>query len=163
MTISERMEQIREHLGETQEGIAQKLGISRESWRRYKAGAVPTGEPLLALWNLGFSINWILAGEGAMLAEEAGGVREEAGEYRPPEIDVEFMGRVVDAVAALYKQENVRLPPVDQGRIAGELYNNLAMIEDEAERRGALRYAIEQKRRELRAPAVETPSSKRLA
>jgi len=163
MTIAHRLTEIRAHLGLNQTEMAERVGVKRDSWRRYEGGDTPTGEPLERLARLGFSVDWILTGLGSMRGSVLADVGSGKTQSVLLSVDMEFMGRVFDAVAKLYKEENQRLAPVDQGRIAAELYNDVASIEDEAERRGALRYAIEQKRKELRTPPTIDASSKRSA
>jgi transcriptional regulator with XRE-family HTH domain len=66
VTSGQRFAACREFLSLTQEEMAEKVGSSRDAWRRYEAGQIPNGATLTRIAALGFSVDWLLAGVGAM-------------------------------------------------------------------------------------------------
>lgn len=153
--IGERLRLIRVELGHTQKSMSDVLGLGIRTWQTYELGnSLPKAETLNQLSELGYSIDWVLTGRGAMHPR---GMAEEPAAYSHPPIDRELMGRVTDAIVRLYRSEKVPLSPVDQGRLAAELYCEVGLVADPAERAGALSYLIEVKRRELRAASQSRP------
>ncbi|MBF0415630.1 MAG: helix-turn-helix transcriptional regulator [Magnetococcales bacterium] len=66
--MKNRLFQVRKHLGETQQGIANRLELGASTWQVYEQGKSEPGSDLLRkLAKLGFDVNWILTGEGSML------------------------------------------------------------------------------------------------
>jgi transcriptional regulator with XRE-family HTH domain len=162
-TTAERFAAIRAALGLSGIEMSAAAGVNRDTWRRYEAGDLPNGETLSRLAQLGFSVDWILTGNGPMrlgLAEE----QAARGIERPSSpVSADLLMQIFEALTRLYSEEKQRLPVPDHARLTAELYNDLELIADEAERRGALRYAVETMRKELRAAAAGDPSSKRRA
>jgi len=80
-------------------------------------------------------------------------------------LDEELMGRLVDGILKVYKEEGVRLPPIDLGRLVARFQADLvAAYDDPDERKVGLKLALQQLRRDLRAhPAADQSNSKRLA
>jgi len=66
--IGERIKKVRKELGLTQEDMAKKLGMSRNSIIRYENGEAVPSRKFLKLLEYEFGINprWILKGEGEM-------------------------------------------------------------------------------------------------
>ncbi len=71
MTMGQRIAQQRKLLGLSQEGLGEKLGVSRQGVSKWEAdGAVPEIDKLIALSRLfGVSIGWLLGVEDAPAAE----------------------------------------------------------------------------------------------
>ena len=137
------------------------LGLGIRTWQTYELGnSLPKAETLNQLSEMGYSIDWLLTGQGPM---RVGGMAENSAPYDHKSIDGELMGRVTDAIVKLYRDENVKLPPVDQGRLAAVIYCEVELVSAPEGRLGALEYLIASKRRELRAAAAGDASSKRLA
>lgn len=61
--IGARLREERESLGETQESIASKLGITSKTWSKYESGKTsPTTMTLVELGLLRFDVGYILTG-----------------------------------------------------------------------------------------------------
>ena len=73
MTIGDRICQKRKETGLSQEALAERLGVSRQSVSKWERGeAVPEGERLAALAALfSVSVDWLLTGEEASCRREA--------------------------------------------------------------------------------------------
>jgi phage repressor protein C with HTH and peptisase S24 domain len=68
-TSGERFVEVREICGVSITEMAEKAGVGRDTWRRYEAGDLPTGQVLARLREMGFSIDWLLTGEGSVSRE----------------------------------------------------------------------------------------------
>lgn len=76
--IGQRMRQVRESLGVTQQEVPARIGIGWRSYADYeRAKTKPNGKVLLRLVALGFSADWILGGRGEMMAANRGGGDDE--------------------------------------------------------------------------------------
>lgn len=147
--IGGRLRIIREELGKTQTGMSELLGLGVRTWQTYELGnSLPKAETLKVLYDLGYSIDWILSGSGPMRAH-AFRLTAASGKSRSFFNPGSF-GEVLESLSRLYREENVRVSTVDLGDVARELFADLANVVDKAEWRGALRYAINLKRRTLR-------------
>lgn len=72
VTLSERVKNIRAHLGYSQKAMSEALGINTRTWQIWEeGGSVPGGNHLESLVRLGFDANWILTGEGQMRRGDA--------------------------------------------------------------------------------------------
>ena len=70
--IADRSKAIREALGYSQREMAVAAECSLGAWQSYEAGStIPGGKILANLLHLGFSADWLLAGEGPMRAGHA--------------------------------------------------------------------------------------------
>lgn len=66
-SIAERLVAIRQYLGESQKGMAKRVGLGAASWQRLELeNRAPKGPALSKLEELGFSTRWLLTGEGPM-------------------------------------------------------------------------------------------------
>jgi transcriptional regulator with XRE-family HTH domain len=66
-----RLRAVRENLQLTQAQMAAKISVSKRAWQTYEEGnSTPGGKVLLSLAELGFNVNWILAGDGPMKIED---------------------------------------------------------------------------------------------
>ena len=88
MTLGQRIQDQRTRLGLSQEGLGDKLGVSRQAVSKWEAdGAVPDTDKLIALSRLfGITLNELLQVEGPPESAGSGGffaVRSGAGS-RPP-------------------------------------------------------------------------------
>jgi transcriptional regulator with XRE-family HTH domain len=67
MTLADRLKQVREALGETQKSICARLEIGVGTWQALERDSrLPKTETLERLAALGFSIDWMVTGNGAM-------------------------------------------------------------------------------------------------
>lgn len=72
-TLPERLAQVREHFRRSMGDMAASVGVERKSWERYeKGGSRPNSDVLMALVEQGISPEWLLTGQGAMLADLGG-------------------------------------------------------------------------------------------
>lgn len=68
--IGSRIKQWRKHLNLTQVGFAEESGVHIGVLKKYERGVnVPGGEALGAFSKTGVNINWLLTGEGEMVAK----------------------------------------------------------------------------------------------
>lgn len=71
MSISSRLKVARQHLGLSQEEIAEELGLKRRGYQENESGRTqPNAKSIQALVRLGVNANWLLTGEGPMLSEQ---------------------------------------------------------------------------------------------
>lgn len=67
MTLADRLKAIRKATGKSQTTMAKEADSSLPSWQGYEAGKnIPGGNVLEALSRLGYSVDWLLTGEGEM-------------------------------------------------------------------------------------------------
>lgn len=160
MTIGDRLAACRAFLGLSQKEMSEKVDIAASTLKKIeKDGNVPNGETLLGYSRAGFSPTWILTGEGEMLNDAArGGVST-----RPIEgVDTELLGRIVDAISRLHRDERISLPAVDLGRLSGAKYEEIASAtNDPDERLTMVKLMIVQLRKELHATPVDEPRKDR--
>lgn len=65
--VSERLREIRASLGESQKGMAKRVGLGENGWQTLeRENRAPKGEILAMLVELGFSADWLISGEGRM-------------------------------------------------------------------------------------------------
>jgi transcriptional regulator with XRE-family HTH domain len=147
--LGKRIREMVEVVGSNAEAAA-VAGISVDQLSRLTAG---TSSPsFLAVGRLaertGFSLNWVMSGRGPRYAASAAKAT-----------DPELLGRVVDAIARVYREEKVNLPDVELGRLAGEEYDAIvAATEDADERTTMVKLVAEKHRRALR---TEHPASRK--
>ena len=142
--------------------MAEKVGVSRDTWRRYEKGDVPTGETLLRLSELGFSVDWLLTGTGPMRpGDDEPAHRPMA---TPSPTDPELLGFLFDGLGAVYRDAGSRIAPVEQGRLVAELYDAAVSAgDDPAERRAAARALLTRVRQDLLRSQADPTSTKRQA
>jgi transcriptional regulator with XRE-family HTH domain len=141
--LAERLVEVRRHQGMGQEEFAALMGTTYRSYQRYEQGYfAPKMAHLVRLYDLGISIDWLLTGQGSMLAGDA--IRHDAA------VDADLLARLIDGVVEICAAEGRGEEARQPGPIVARLYERLAPIADEGERRGALRYALNQLRDDLR-------------
>ncbi|MEQ8396456.1 S24 family peptidase [Thalassobaculum sp.] len=68
MSARDRLRIVRERLGESQRSMSTRLGLGVNTWSAYERGeSMPKSEVLVQLTSLGFSIDWLLIGDGPMM------------------------------------------------------------------------------------------------
>ncbi|MEA1652555.1 hypothetical protein UAJ10_26540 [Nitrospirillum sp. BR 11164] len=121
------------------------LGVN--TWQGYeRLGKLPKGETLARLLELDISVDWLLTGHGTMRLT---GNR--------PGLDAQLLSQIIDGVLTLYTHDGLRPMPVEQGQLISRIYDRLIANPDDRERRGALRYALEQAREDLFGAGVDGP------
>lgn len=114
-SLTARLKVIRTSLGLTQAQMAARLGYrSYRSWQEFESGnRQPTFEVLEALTKIGFSTDWLLTGEGAMLmADKQTGLDEKL---------------LVDALRDVKEEiirQKVALSPEKEADIVAEIYRD---------------------------------------
>ncbi|TWB46158.1 hypothetical protein FBZ90_101493 [Nitrospirillum pindoramense] len=134
--LKDRLRQVREYLGETQKSMSARFALGVNTWQGYeRLGKLPKGETLAQLLTLDISVDWLLTGHGDM---HMTGNR--------PGLDAHLLAQIIDGVLTLHGQNGSRPSPTVQGQLISHIYDRLIAIPDERERRGALRYALDQAR-----------------
>ena len=75
-------------------------------------------------------------------------------------MDAELLGRLVDAISRIYREERVALPDTDLGRIAAVEYADIVAATDEPQERIAMVKLVAEKHRRLLR--TENPGSRKL-
>ncbi|SDH89369.1 helix-turn-helix domain-containing protein [Roseospirillum parvum] len=156
--LAGRLRAVREALGMSQRALSERLSGSTRGWQDYESGRSLPGTAVLAqLQRLGVNINWVLTGEGEMM------VREKAlASDVPAKLDEEVHAHLIDGIIAVYREENVGLPPRDLGRLAARIHADLvAAYDDPDDRKVALKLALQHLRRDLRAAPTDGQSKRR--
>ena len=140
--MGQRLVTVREKLGLTQREMADHLGLALGTYGRSEAGkrAIDDGE-MAEIGSMGINLNWLILGHGdingpAELETPGPGRSSRAG------TDATLLGQLIDGIADIYKTQNRQLAAEHHGVLVAELYDRLIVIADEAERRGAIRYAL---------------------
>jgi transcriptional regulator with XRE-family HTH domain len=158
-----RLKEARKRLELSQEEMAARLDVSPRTYQGYEQGrSAPKMASMAILAELGFNLGWLAIGEGLMHTEDTPPPRHTDAGLEP--IDEELMGRIVDGISKVYKEEGVRIPPVDLGRLAQRLANQLAeTYEDPEDRPVGLKLLLTGLRKDLAATAgaLETETKHR--
>jgi len=146
--VGHRLVIVREKLGLTQREMADRLGLALGTYGRSEAGkrAIDDGE-MAVIGSMGIDLNWlILAREdmtaGATTVDIAELKTQASKRSSPARTDPAVLGQLIDGIATIYKTQNRQLAADRHGLLVAELYDRLIVITDEAERRGAMRYAL---------------------
>ena len=100
-----RLKQLREHLGLTQDEIADKLGMSRSNWSLYERGKhVPNARVLRTFQSeLGVNLEWLNEGVGEMMLQHHQPVeisRDKSRLDRPARISESGLDKLIDTLTA---------------------------------------------------------------
>jgi transcriptional regulator with XRE-family HTH domain len=140
--VGYRLVMVREKLGLTQREMADRLNLALGTYGRSEAGrrAIDDGE-MAEIGSMGIDLNWLILGHGdidgpAEFETQAPGRSSRVG------TDPTLLGQLIDGIATIYKTQNRQLAADRHGILVAELYDHLIVIADEAERRGAVRYAL---------------------
>lgn len=155
--VSSRLRAIREHLKESQKGMASRFNLGANSWQRFEAsGRLPKGEVLEQLAAVGYSMDWILTGKGSMFLADS--VATTAS------VDEDLMGRIVEGISLVYKETGARISPRDLGILAARMASDVAAAyEDQADRIKAIPALLQALRRDLRTPPTGATARKHSA
>jgi transcriptional regulator with XRE-family HTH domain len=155
MTVGERLEQIRASFGLTQADFAAQCGVPLRTYSNYATDKrPPSHEVLQALAGKGINLNWLLTGEGEMLA--IAGEQTNVGAGAPVERDQDLYGRVLEAISAVYKEMNWGISLRQLGAEAAQIADDIAaegLAPDE--KPPAVKAAAAMLRRQLRAAAAD--------
>lgn len=147
--------------GMSERAFAREIGISIGGLRGLlHEGNSPTLDTLVAISRVrGVSVGWLATGEGSQTIGEAVQPANQAGGF-----DAELLGRVVDRIARVYREEGVRLADVDLGRLAAEKYAEIAdLAGDPDEWPGFLEVIASRVRKAIHAAAADPITVKREA
>lgn len=104
-TIGNRIKAWRTHLGKTQVAFSELTGISLGVLKKYEANYnIPGGEALTVLSNTGVNVNWLLTGEGEMVATN----NQQTSEKELPEDLHEFEEGIQEMFRLLIEMEEPR-------------------------------------------------------
>lgn len=153
----------------SERAFAREVGLSPGGLRGLlHEGKGPTLETVLRIaMARGVSVLWLSTGEGPKHPAEsatAADLGAFAGGRAPAALDAELLGRVVDRIAKVYREEGVRLADVDLGRLAAEKYAEIAdLAGDPDEWPGFLDVVAARVRKAIRAAAADPIGVKREA
>lgn len=160
--------------GMSERAFAREIGISIGGLRGLlHEGNSPNLDTLMAIARArGVSVSWLATGEGSQFSENmpisavstiSPGFSEEQAPYSASP-DPELFGRIVDRIARVYREENVRLSDIDLGRLAAEKYAEIASLAaDPDEWPGFLDIVAGRVRKTIRAAALDPANVKREA
>lgn len=150
-------ERLRELIGEhpSVNAFAGRVGLGTSLVRKYLDGAVPGIDKALQIAErTEVPIAWLLG----VSAERHPATRRQA------TLNADLLGRVVDRIARVYREEGVRLQDVELGRLAAERYQEISDDASDPEEWPALLDLMAVRlRRQLRAAAADPANVKREA
>lgn len=128
LRIGKRLEQARLRLGHLQAGMADLLGVHKNTYGRWERGEREMGAAALAgLHSIGWNLNWVLTGEGPERLEAlqdsgfSGNAASQAAASQPV--------RLADITLAVQLAEEAlegkRLGPEDYGQLVGLIHDAL--------------------------------------
>jgi hypothetical protein len=145
--------------------MAAAIDITHRTYQSYEQGRTePKASALFELARLGCNLQWLLTGQGTMLAADEP-CPPPTSKPAPASVDAQLMGRIVDAVRGLYKAEGVGIADIQVGRLAADWYNHVvAEAPDDLVGQGmALARKVEDHRAQLRRDAADPGNAKRQA
>lgn len=138
--------------------LAKLTGIGDNLLGKYDNGSLPNADYAAKIAEaLGVSLHWLVTGR-----QDPAIQHQSAVSTQPAKLDPELLGRIVDRVARVYRDEGVRLSDVDLGRIAAERYAEVAdLAGDPDEWPGFLEVVASRVRKAIRAAAADPANVKR--
>jgi transcriptional regulator with XRE-family HTH domain len=143
--------------GDDRDLFSQWLGISKSSVAHYERGERTPDADVLAKYRarFGVNVNWLLTGEGEMLAAEKQVIAV---------LDEQLVERLARIVTGTYGDLGLRLPPEAVASEAAALYNELAglaRLDDAEEIEATLPMIGLRLKRRLQAARTEPGTGKR--
>lgn len=150
----------------SQAEAADRLAVHEQTLGKYERDKrLPDASFLIRLHNeFGVRFDWLLTGIGPMRQSdqpEFAVPAVERGDLALAQrddvssLDEELVGLLVDGIMAVYKEENVGLPPRDLGRLAARMHGDLVEAYDDPEdRKVAVKGMLAQLRRDLREAPI---------
>lgn len=148
--------------GLTLEDLAEQIDLSVSGVKKWLYGQ---SDPSLsavarAATALNVSLDWLAYGRGEMHAVGHGAVSVASLDYQGSgNLDGELLGRLTEAVQALYREANQRIGLGQSVKIATNLYREIAEVPED-ERPGATTLRLNQLRRELIAATTGPATGK---
>lgn len=151
--------------------LATRAGIPRRTLENYLSGrSEPKATALLGIAkSAGFSLDWLIAGEGPMRRDEPGPppASQDIAAPATTSLDGRLLGLCFEGVRATYRDANARIDDRAAGELAARLYADvIAATEGDTDldtARPVLRMGLRALRRELDARPSDTVSSKHSA
>jgi transcriptional regulator with XRE-family HTH domain len=138
--IGKRLKSIRESLNLTQEEMGKKVNLSRRGWQDFEMGRnMAGGAVLAALYELGYSIDWVLSGKGLR------GIAEVDRRIDQIPYDQDRMFFIASNVERYFDQN--QRPALHRARILASVYQYTAGLHydsDQAESQSKLQSEISQ-------------------
>lgn len=161
---------VRELIGDgSARSFAHRVGINEGTLRSILKGSIPQVDTLAEIAaGAGVEFKWLALGEGPKISETFR-VVQQITRYAdspplPKPLDPELFGRVVERIARVYREEGVRLPDIDLGRIAAERYAEVTELSAEPDEWPMFLEIIANRiRKALQAAAIDPSSVKREA
>lgn len=124
--IGRRLKEARNHLGLSQQALAEKIGSSKTGIQANEGGkSVPGGALIIGLMDLGISANWLLANKGPMLL---------TGFDSPPTaVNGEVLGQALAAVESIAAERRLKLSPEKRGKLGALVYQYFLIEKAETE------------------------------
>ena len=144
--VSDRLVMVRERLGLTQREMANRLGLALGTYGRSEAGtrAIDDGE-IAVIGSMGIDLNWLILERGDIDASAPvpfGAAKSETPSRSAT--DPVLLAQLMAGTADIHRRFNRKLDVDRHAVFVAKLYDRLIGIADEAERRGAVRYALDQ-------------------
>ncbi len=112
MSVSSRLKKIRDHLALSQSELSEKYGAQYRTYQNYETDkSLPKCELLIALALGGFSIDWLVTGQGGMLNESTDG-----------DFNEELFLIVVDEVCNIIEEKRWDIPARKLGPLFSAAY-----------------------------------------
>lgn len=149
--------------------LSRRSGIPRRTLENYLSGrSEPKASAISAIAIAAdVTTDWLITGTGPMRrgeAAEAAPVAPAAPAGRAP-LDADLLGLVIEGVHTTYRDENARIDQRNAARLAARIYDDVLIAcegdDDPGARKAALRMALQQLRRDLRAHPDETQGKQR--
>lgn len=155
-TISDRL---REIIGQgSVHAFAKRCEVSGTAMRQYLEGSIPSADKAARIASQsGVNLQWLVTGEGPKYPEPVRPAGDAA-------IDPELLGRVIDRISRVYRDERVHLADVELGRLAAVYYAELLDFSADPEERMVFLDLIGVRvRKAIRAAAADPANVKRQA
>jgi transcriptional regulator with XRE-family HTH domain len=124
--IGKRLKSIREGLNLTQEEMGKKVNLSRRGWQDFEMGKnMAGGAVLAALYEVGYSIDWVLSGKGLLNVAE---INKRINQIAYDQDRMFFIASNVER----YFDQNQR-PAVHRARILASIYQYTAGLPYDSE------------------------------
>ena len=124
--MGDRLRAIRSDLGGSQKDMAKRFGLGETTWQTLELqGRAPKGEVLAQLVEMGFSVDWLLTGDGQMRRDAA----------RPP-LDEQLLAETLKLIDDWLSANRRTMTAPRKAQIAASIY--AMAMEDAAEGRSAL-------------------------
>ncbi|WP_156460145.1 helix-turn-helix domain-containing protein [Mesorhizobium sp. Root157] len=159
-TIGGRAAGLRSELRETQQGMADRLGISLRAWQKIERDeGVPSGETLLLFKAVDVNPGWVLTGLGPRMIGQQ--------EREAASVDPDLLEKLARLAKSVHQEMGMTLPGDRATNEAGNLYNDLVAKVSDLSDKEMIEATLPQLRlalmRRLKAAAAAPGTGKRSA